>query len=341
MFESQSLPNVLTKAKLLQRPASVIGSPLLPPKQNCPNIHGRPTEASPESMIENVALKGDCYNSSVEQDLMQMLHSALQKGNKLQFVFGYGSLISVKSRQRTIPSASIGLPVTVNGFRRSWGYRCPKKKYTAVAVHRSKEASTNGVLIPLAEPEAELPRLDEREKYYHRGIVALDCVEFMDHRYQQLLHSYATHITIWVYEILDTTGPFEFPPFLLRIPLSNASPRTQPMAISRKRAGTDSSACSTHDNQPCRHCPIPQSYIDCILSGCIQQFGPAFAKQFIATTHGWRADAWLNDRHACVSKRKYVQCSDTGESVSTEMHYAVDVLLESLLPNEFDSRIEL
>ncbi|KAI8851847.1 hypothetical protein BC829DRAFT_487886 [Chytridium lagenaria] len=65
---------------------------------------------------------------------------------------------------------------------------------------------------------------------------------------------------------------------------------------------------------PSHTAPIPQSYVDCILQGCLG-ISEAFALDFVRTTVGWDSGCWINDR-ACVDARtrKYVPCIKSGES---------------------------
>ena len=48
--------------------------------------------------------------------------------------------------------------------------------------------------------------------------------------------------------------------------------------------------------------PITQSYLDTCLSGCLEIAGRKFAKQFIASTVGWKS-GWVNDRVAPIYPR--------------------------------------
>jgi hypothetical protein len=52
---------------------------------------------------------------------------------------------------------------------------------------------------------------------------------------------------------------------------------------------------------PTADCPIPQTYIDCILDGCLQ-YGPLFAQEFLQSTRGWKREAFVNDRDASLKK---------------------------------------
>ena len=85
-------------------------------------------------------------------------------------------------------------------------------------------------------------------------------------------------------------------------------------------AGQDSGA-------PTEECPIVQSYLDVILTGCIKEFGVDFANVFASTTNKW--DHWLNDRQ----KPRYPRAL---ESVDTK---TIDGILERALPLAFARRM--
>jgi len=56
--------------------------------------------------------------------------------------------------------------------------------------------------------------------------------------------------------------------------------------------------------------PIPQSYVDIILRGCLS-ISPEFAKEFLRETHGWKSDDvyWVDDRHDPLYPRADVDYS--------------------------------
>ncbi|KAI9027680.1 hypothetical protein DFJ74DRAFT_599370, partial [Hyaloraphidium curvatum] len=81
-------------------------------------------------------------------------------------VFGFGSLVNPCSRLRTVPSAHLGMPALLSGWRRAWNYRC-RDTYTAVGIVPDPNGIVSGVLIPLAA-DSDLAALDEREKDYDR-----------------------------------------------------------------------------------------------------------------------------------------------------------------------------
>ncbi|KAI8808405.1 hypothetical protein BJ742DRAFT_653956, partial [Cladochytrium replicatum] len=47
-------------------------------------------------------------------------------------------------------------------------------------------------------------------------------------------------------------------------------------------------------HMPTRNVPIPQTYIDCILTGCLK-ISKAFAEEFVRSTDGWEGH-WVDDR---------------------------------------------
>ena len=77
---------------------------------------------------------------------------------------------------------------------------------------------------------------------------------------------------------------------------------------------------------PSESCPLIQSYIDVILTGCLA-ISPDFAATFIDTTIGWHP-AWLEDR----ARPRYPRAmSDVSAS-------EIDALLQARLPDAFRQR---
>ena len=82
--------------------------------------------------------------------------------------------------------------------------------------------------------------------------------------------------------------------------------------------------------------PIPQSYVDIILRGCLS-ISPDFAKSFIDTTCGWQSDHnvtnWVDDRLDPIYIRadpKYL----------LKMGNYLDDLLEDCIPQAFAERVQ-
>ncbi|TPX58115.1 hypothetical protein PhCBS80983_g03369 [Powellomyces hirtus] len=241
------------------------------------------------------------------------------------YLFGYGSLINPQSRLRTVPTPTTAIPATVHGLQRSWSYPCPRNNYTAVGVTRIPNADNdsvvkcNGVLIPLAseDPESDLRRLDARESHYTRTQLPLSDIHINgdDSGFDP------ANAIVWVYELTPISSP--------------------PVATTTTTATSPSSSSSASPayHTPTPTIPIPQSYIDCILTGCLQ-YGPAFAHDFVTHTKGWESGTWINDRHADVSVRRYVRNAAVGE-VDSAAPALLDKILQSIVPAAFCARLEL
>ena len=80
-----------------------------------------------------------------------------------------------------------------------------------------------------------------------------------------------------------------------------------------------------HPSQPSESCPIAQSYVDVVLSGCLD-IGDEFAKEFIRTTSGWDK-SWIDDRNRPRYRRSLEVDSDR-----------IDALLREVIPDDFASR---
>ena len=195
------------------------------------------------------------------------------------FLLGYGSLINQKSRLRTIPHSFSAIPARVSGFVRSWSYRCPRKEYTAVSVTRVTNLNelVNGVLVPL-ELE-DLISLDAREKNYARGIIPRNQI----HTDYELPED----ATVWIYE--------------------NHTPLAQNLSTSSADL-----LLIEEEHTPSPSCPIPQSYLDCIMVGCLN-IGQEFAMEFIKLTKGWCQKSVLFDRND-ATRQKCLDASSTNIS---------------------------
>lgn len=223
------------------------------------------------------------------------------------YIFGYGSLINQKSRMRTISNAVNAFPAKISNFERSWSYKCPKRNYTAVAVTRTTtNTHINGVLIPI-QNEAQLAAFDKRECNYARGIIPLSHITILGDT--QL----PANSIVWVYENHTSLA---------------------------KNYSTTSASINCCKHIPSPKCPIPQSYLDCILVGCLT-FGREFAQEFIKSTKGWCPKSFLNDRYACPKTRKYVCHKESGENMACGSCVGtVDSILTDMLPLEFKNMPE-
>lgn len=232
-----------------------------------------------------------------------------------QYIFGYGSLISENSRKRTVNSDK-AIPVLVSGYTRSWSYKCPRREYTAVSVQHSKNKSDtiNGVLIKLVDPQNDLLKLDLREKNYARGIIPIENIQFL----QSHLYPIEKNAIIWVYEN-HTQEKINFS-------------STSQMHIQQ-------------EHSPSFDCPIPASYIDCILKGCLK-YSYEFALLFLCSTKGFSYDHYLNDRDHELLNRKYCGEDSEGHEVvdmvlrdSADLGWTLNEILDRLLKNSITRSI--
>jgi len=86
----------------------------------------------------------------------------------LQYIFGYGSLMQIASRTRTVPSAFAASPAIVKGISRGWYYQDegPGLSPTYLGAVADVSATTNGVIYGVTD--AELAATDAREADYVR-----------------------------------------------------------------------------------------------------------------------------------------------------------------------------
>lgn len=190
-------------------------------------------------------------------------------------VFGYGSLISRESRQKTGQSVK-AVPVVLDGFKREWNKPSEKSKMSALGISKLDGVRCNGVIVEI--PDGELVKFDMRERGYDRVDINRDSVNVLP-------GFNLPDGNLWAY-----------------VPKS--------------------------PEKPSREFPIRQSYLDVILSGCLD-FGRNFAEDFIQTTFGWDS-VWLDDRHRPVYERAKFD-SDVKK---------IDSILSQVIPNEFSSRKE-
>ena len=99
--------------------------------------------------------------------------------SRRQFVFGYGSLIIDKSREKTLEHPSIGYKAYLSStfkYKRSWTMIEPKNSIHLVMKHNHKqEDNTPGVIFQV-NPES-LARLDYRERMYQRIQVPVHMIQ--------------------------------------------------------------------------------------------------------------------------------------------------------------------
>jgi hypothetical protein len=95
-----------------------------------------------------------------------------------KYIFGYGSLMQIESRTRTVPSAFAAAPAIVKGITRGWYYQAASASLnpTYLGAVESKNATTNGVIYGVTNSEFEATKLREADydpKMIHRSAITM------------------------------------------------------------------------------------------------------------------------------------------------------------------------
>jgi len=183
------------------------------------------------------------------------------KNKTMNYIFGYGSLISSESRRYT-GKGYIGnaIPVILTkkaGFVRKWV--CKKSKHgkrAFLGLEKSNNPTNiHGVLCPIFKC---IKNFDKREKGYKRVKFRINSKES-----RKLIKPFLKNklpknsFNIYIYTV------------------KNSKP-------------------------PNIKCPIAQQYLDVVLSGCLE-YSKKFAKHFLKNTKNWRDSNgdvhWINNRN--------------------------------------------
>ncbi len=92
------------------------------------------------------------------------------------YLIGYGSLMQLQSRIRTVPLAVEAFPVAVTGFKRLFGMRGSHYKTTFLTVTGSSSSKMNAVYFKVNNGEIEA--LDKRESSYDRQEIPFNDLGF-------------------------------------------------------------------------------------------------------------------------------------------------------------------
>jgi cation transport regulator ChaC len=250
-----------------------------------------------------------------------------KKKQERNFVFGYGSLMCDQSRSLTNPTLGIAtatadgdkvagtLPVTIHNVQRVWSART-KTGWTAVGVRFEQDWNCTGVLMEVTADE--LTELDKREASYTRHPLCLDHIEQVSFLNPQEFYN-DHHPVFDAKEENNSTSNNETTHIKVWI-------YTQRDAIF---------ADSSH--------PIPQSYVDIILRGCLK-ISKDFAKSFIETTYHWDHHH-DNDDHVhyyFVNDREIPIYPKADPEFSNEHcnQRIIDQLLQEYIPNVMANRVD-
>lgn len=178
----------------------------------------------------------------------------------MNYIFGYGSLLSEYSRRHYSNIQSSGAALTVKGWGRAWCATYPDEGATYAGALPNSAMQLDGLLIPSEIDQG----IADRERGYRFTRLNID--DFM--RSSERI-GISERDQIWICETLTVD-------------------------------------VATSVN------PLPQSYVDTCISGCLESQGIEAAKRFIQQTKGWDC-VWVNDRHLNKSPiyPRYTPISDS------------------------------
>jgi len=166
----------------------------------------------------------------------------------MNYIFGYGSLLSNYSRRHYSGITCEAITATVSGWYRAWCAVYQDEGATYAGALRDTTQQLDGILIA-SDIDAGL---SHRERGYQFSRLAIDELQLHDSA-----HTLTAKDQVWICEtILPGNG---------LIQLNNALT------------------------------PLPQSYVDTCLIGCMESHGATGAARFVQQTKGWNC-TWVNDR---------------------------------------------
>jgi len=167
----------------------------------------------------------------------------------MNYIFGYGSLLSAYSRRDYSGIETPVIPATITGWFRAWCAVYPDEGATYAGALPDKASHLDGVLIASDIDDD----LRHRERGYKFSRLNLNDIQ-INNTHKSLSDN--DHI------VICETLPANF---------------------------SGSSADSSQ-------APLPQTYLDTCLIGCLESQGMEGVRRFIQQTRGWNR-YWVNDRH--------------------------------------------
>ncbi|MFT6389541.1 MAG: hypothetical protein ACJAUP_002934 [Cellvibrionaceae bacterium] len=213
----------------------------------------------------------------------------------MDYIFGYRSLVSRYSRQHYSKILSEATVATVKGWCRSLCVSYPDEGATYAGALRDDVGLLNGVLIATDIGEA----IADRERGYQFTRLNIDDL---------LIENLAVGEPSIGEQGFDGQGFGEQgrDSFGLSISQQDQIWIYETMQVDTATPGN----------------PLPQSYVDTCMSGCLESQGVDGAIEFIQQTRGWDF-VWLNDRHLDRTPR-YPRYTP----ISSEHAGLIDSLLE-------------
>jgi hypothetical protein len=192
------------------------------------------------------------------------------------YIFGYGSLICSTSRSKTSSIAGTVLPVQVDGLQTSWSVRAETAGWTPLGVSFQPSARAFGVLLSVGHTELEL--FDQRELGYARTELSLDMVRPIPFLDQQKYYFDPNHHAIRARWGIVTKEEAAAAPPAATAPQSGDDDENTTTEVKIWVYVPEMFLPSTNDF------PIPQSYLDVILRGCLE-LSERLACEFLQQTH--------------------------------------------------------
>ena len=213
-----------------------------------------------------------------------------------QFIFGYGSLINMASRNATVGKMIPAIPVRVSaafGYIRAWDDRSIVRIYRAWASQaRRKRKSVDDQWRPL-------PGRGRRHGQIRRPRAGLQAGRSAARRDRaRILAAIACDRQIWVYIPVKADGEPG-----VGLPVASAE------------------------------FPLLESYIDVVVEGALE-YGDDFARELIETTSEW-SNYWLNDRELARRPWVYNPASSQVDALLMENSEAAAKLKWRLFPEPY------
>ena len=196
---------------------------------------------------------------------------------RLDYILGYGSLLSRFSREHYSSLRVDPIPVTLTGWSKAWCIQDHDEGATYLGAYPRSGAHLSGALLPTKIT----PTLIEREKRYTFDRVKVSDISPVDAGSSDM--EQLQDATFWIAHAVN-------------------------------RAPT------------CPDTPVPQTYIDTCLTGCLELGGARLAHAYIDQFESWQVH-WVNDRdHTAPIYPRLVPLDARGRDEIDSLLDAADVL---------------
>jgi len=198
----------------------------------------------------------------------------LKAAQPIDFVIGYGSLLSRHSRESYSDIQGEGLSVTVTGWQRAWVTRAEHEQQTYVGAFPAQAAQLNAQVFAASLN----PELQKREQNYRFTRVNLGRLSLSKPTAQSRLQG-VDEATAYPSSVIDALN------------INDVDARFW--------------ICESLLIQPAdQHYPVNLSYVDTCLLGCYEQLGVHGVEDFVMLSSHWPKQGVNNDRNAALYPRR-------------------------------------